>query len=258
MAGALAGTAAARLRDVPGEPSEIFSARSGRSPLTSAGNRERFLIVAIHRRRCVLPKRSGCTEGGEALLQPVPASEPCVPLSIPRTHAAAAPQPGSWYAVWTHSHCEQLAHDQLAQKGFAALLPKIDVWSRRRGVRRLVRAPMFPGYLFLRHAMDKSAYVEISKVRGVVRVLGERWDRLTTIPEDDIRAIETVSASHEPVLPYPYLKEGQRARITGGPLAGVEGILVEARAKQGLLVLSVHLLQRSVAVVVDGTDVVPA
>ena len=35
---------------------------------------------------------------------------------------------------------------------------------------------MFPGYLFLHHAMDKAAYVEVSKVRGLVQVLGERWD----------------------------------------------------------------------------------
>jgi transcription antitermination factor NusG len=54
------------------------------------------------------------------------------------------------------------------------------------------------------------------------------------------------------------LKEGQRARIVSGPLAGVEGILVESRPQQGVLVLSLHLLHRSVAVVVDGIDVVPA
>jgi transcription antitermination factor NusG len=171
---------------------------------------------------------------------------------------AAAPAAGSWYALWTHSHCEQLVHDQLVQKGFCAFLPMVDLWSRRRRVRRLVRTPMFPGYLFLRHAMDKTAHVEVSKVRGLVRVLGERWDRLTTIPEEEIGPIEKVTAARQPVLPFPYLKEGQRARITGGPLAGVEGILVEARPRQGTLVLSLHLLQRSVAVIVDGIDVAPA
>jgi transcription antitermination factor NusG len=98
----------------------------------------------------------------------------------------------------------------------------------------------------------------VSKVRGLVRVLGERWDRLTAIPEEEMQAIQQVTAARQPVLPFPYLKEGQRARITGGPLAGVEGILVEARPRQGLLVLSLHFLQRSVAVVVDGTDVAPA
>jgi transcription antitermination factor NusG len=176
----------------------------------------------------------------------------------PITAAAPPDRPLSWYALWTHSHCEQLVYDQLAAKGFAAFLPKVDLWSRRRGARRLVQAPMFPGYLFLRHVMDKTAYIDASKVRGLVRVLGERWDRLVVIPEEEMEAIEKVSAMRQRVLPFPYLKEGQRARITSGPLSGLEGILVEARPDKGLLVLSVHLLQRSVAVAVDGIDVVPA
>ena len=163
-----------------------------------------------------------------------------------------------WYAIWTQSHCEQLVHEQLLAKGFTSLLPTIDVWSRRRGVRRLISKPMFPGYLFLRRLMDKTAYIEVSKCRGLVTVLGERWDRLSAIPDEEMTAIERVQAVREPVLPYPYLREGQRARITGGPLAGLEGILAESRPQQGLLVLSLHLLQRSIAVVVDGTDVVPA
>jgi transcription termination/antitermination protein NusG len=173
------------------------------------------------------------------------------------THAAVA-ESESWYALWTNSHCEQLVCDQLLEKGFAALLPTVEIWSRRRGVRRLISAPMFPSYLFLHGTIDKKAYIEVSKVKGLVCMLGERWDRLTTIPDDEMQAIEKLSASRQPVLPYPYLKEGQRARITSGPLAGVEGILVESKPEQGLLVLSLHLLHRSVAVVVDGCDVVPA
>lgn len=164
----------------------------------------------------------------------------------------------SWYALWTHSHCEQLVFDQLVQKGFNAILPTVDVWSRRRGTRRLIPTPMFPSYLFLRGAIDKHAYIEVSKARGLVAMLGERWDRLCAIPDEEMQAIEKVSAARQPVLPYPYLKEGQRARITGGPLAGIEGILVETRPQQGMLVLSLHLLHRSVAVAIDGTDVVPA
>ena len=183
-------------------------------------------------------KTIGYTEGGEALLQETGTD--------------------SWYALWTHSHCEQLVYEQLLQKGFCASLPMVDVWSRRRGVRRLIRTPMFPSYLFLRGNVDKSAYLEVTKCRGVVTMLGESWDRLTSIPDDEIDAIDRVSATRQPVLPYPYLKEGQRARITGGPLTGVEGILVESRPEQGLLVLSLHLLHRSVAVVIDGTAVVPA
>jgi transcription antitermination factor NusG len=77
------------------------------------------------------------------------------------------------------------------------------------------------------------------------------------VPDEEMQVIERVAAARQRVLPFPYLKEGQRARIKKGPLAGIEGILVEAKPQRGLLVLSVHLLQRSVAVVVDGTEVEP-
>jgi transcription antitermination factor NusG len=198
-------------------------------------------------------KRAGYTEGGEALLQELTMSQPssCLANTVPVQERAA------WYALWTHSHCEQRVHDELAQIGFRPFLPTIDVWSRRRGLRHLVRAPMLSGYLFLHHAMDKTAYVRVSKVSGVVQVLGGRWDRLSVIPDEEIRALVQVTTAQQRVFPFPYLKEGHRARIIDGPLAGLEGILVEAKPQQGLLVLSVHLLQRSVAVVIDGTAVEP-
>ena len=164
----------------------------------------------------------------------------------------------AWHALWTRSHCEQLVHDQLAVKGFALFLPKIDQWSRRGGVRRLIRVPLFPGYVFLHGAMDKGSYVEVLKARGLVQVLGERWDRLATIPDGEIDAIQRIVGARVPTLPYPYLREGQRVRITQGPLADVEGILVRTKPNQGLLVVSVDLLQRSVAVQVHCTSVTPA
>ena len=59
------------------------------------------------------------------------------------------------------------------------------------------------------------------------------------------------------MLPHPYLREGQRVRITDGALTGLEGILVRSRPQRGLLVLTVELLRRSVAVEVDCAAVVP-
>jgi transcription antitermination factor NusG len=175
--------------------------------------------------------------------------------SSPVTSDAAS---GSWYALWTHSHCEQLVNDQLEQQGFSPFLPTLDVWSRRRGARHLLKAPMFPGYLFLRHRMDKESYVRLQRVRGLAKVLGERWDRLVEIPESEMNPVRAAAAAKCRVLPFPYLREGQRARVVRGPLTGIEGILVESRPDRGLLVLSVHLLQRSVAMCVDATTVAPA
>ena len=158
-----------------------------------------------------------------------------------------------WHAVWTHSNCEQLVHDQLAPKGFQVFLPRVQAWSRHGASRTLVSSAMFPGYLFIRHSMDKASYIEILKCRGIVRILGERWDRLWSIPDDEIDVVQRVAGAGLPALPYPYLREGQRMRILHGPLAGVEGIFVTGDPQKGLLVLSVEMLRRSVAVEVDCT-----
>jgi transcription antitermination factor NusG len=173
---------------------------------------------------------------------------------------AAVPEPSlaHWYALYTRSHCEQLVADQLAAKGFHVFLPKLEIWSRRAGRQHLVSLPMFPSYLFLQHAMDKLSYIKILDARGLVRILGERWDRLGVIPEAEIAAIQKAVAARVPLLPHPYLREGQRVRITHGPLAGTEGILVHSRPAKGLLVLSVELLQRSVAVEVAASAIVAA
>jgi transcription termination/antitermination protein NusG len=153
-----------------------------------------------------------------------------------------------WYALYTRSHCEQLVCDQLGAKGFQILLPRIEVWSQRAGKRHLISVPMFPGYLFLRHALDKESYICVRQARGVIRILGERWDRLSVIPDVEIEAIRSVIHASIPVMPHPYLRQGQRVRITRGPLRGVEGILIQSKPTKGVLILSVDLLQRSVAV----------
>ena len=176
------------------------------------------------------------TKGGEAL------SEIVAEAVTPR-----------WRVLWTHSNCEQLVSDQLAAKGFDLFLPTVETWSRRGGVRRLSRVPLFRGYLFLRHAMDKASYLEVYKARGLVRVLGERWDRLDAVPDTEIEDIKRLVHSGLPIFPHPYLREGQRVRITRGPLADVEGMVVRVSPKKGLLVVSVNLLQRSIAVQLDCT-----
>jgi transcription antitermination factor NusG len=163
-----------------------------------------------------------------------------------------------WYALWTRSHSERLVHDQLAAQGFDVFLPTFDVWSRRGGSRHVVSMPMFPGYLFLRHAMDKTSHVKVRQARGLVRVLGEGWDRLAVLPDLEIQAIRSLLAARLSVMAHPFLRLGQRVRVVRGPLADVEGILVRTQPEKDLLVLSVDLLRQSVAVVVDAVDVTPA
>jgi transcription antitermination factor NusG len=164
----------------------------------------------------------------------------------------------TWSVLWTRSNYEQLVYDTLAAKGFRTFLPRIEAWSRRGRIRRREQVPMFRGYVFLHHQMDKAAYLEVCRTQGLVRILGERWDQLAVVPDQEIAAIQRMLSARTPIVPYPYLQEGQRVRITAGPLADVEGILVRNKPNKGMLIVSVDMLRRSVAVEVDCTLVVAA
>jgi transcription antitermination factor NusG len=198
------------------------------------------------------------TEGGEAL--PLDAKLEMHPAAWPideKDETVAAGEP-KWHALWTRSHCEQLVHDQLAAKKFDLFLPKVNIWSRRAGLRCLTQVPLFPGYLFVRRAIDKQSYIEICKTRGLVRILGERWDRLAAVPENEIESIQRVLESNYHAVPHSFVREGQRVRISRGPLKDVEGILLRIKPDKGLFLVSIELLQRSVAVEIDCTLVAAA
>jgi transcription antitermination factor NusG len=190
-----------------------------------------------------LPETGGDTTSGP----------PIRGLSTPAGDSMSA----AWYAIWTRSHCERLVARQLAAKGIPPFLPEMRVRSSRRGAPAIARAPMFPGYLFVHQVMDKACYVEMLKIRHIVRILEDGWTRLTPIPDADMSAIQRIVETDVPAFAHPHLAQGERVSIVDGPLTGIEGVFVRGQADQGYLVVAIALLGRSVAVKIDGTAVVP-
>ena len=162
-----------------------------------------------------------------------------------------------WHVLWTRSHAEHLVHKQLSGKGFETFLPLMGAWRTRGGVRHRIEVPMFPGYLFVRGLVDKRSHVEVRKARGLVQVLGQGWDRPAVVVDREVSAIQKLTQSALEIFATPFLRQGERVRVVFGPLAGVEGTLLRSNARTGLLVLSVTLLQRSVAAEVHCSTVAP-
>lgn len=161
-----------------------------------------------------------------------------------------------WFAVYTRSRHEQKVNGRLVKKEIETFLPMAERWSRRRDRRQKIRVPLFPGYLFVRVCLEPHVYIEILKTESVVRILGHNGTP-TPIPDEEISAIQTVVRSGLTLTPFPYLKEGQRVRVVNGPLYGIEGILVETKAKKNRLVISVDLLKESASVEIASEDVEP-
>jgi transcriptional antiterminator RfaH len=152
-----------------------------------------------------------------------------------------------WYAILTKTGRERNAMLLLENSGFECYLP-VSKSSRRWSDRtKKIDVPLFPGYLFCR--MNPNDRLPVLITPGVVLIVG-RGKTPIPIEEHEITAIQRVSTSGLSTMSWPYLQVGQMARIEEGPLQGMTGIVV--RIKSGLkLVLSVQLLQRSIAVEID-------
>lgn len=163
----------------------------------------------------------------------------------------------NWHVLWTHSNYESAVYEQLCTKGYEIFFARMDQWVASKKGKHLVRVPMFRSYLFIHHCIDKYDYIDICKTKGLVRILGDRWDKLAAIPDKEIEAIRMVCSADCPVRHYPYLQHGDKVRMTRGSLKDTEGILIRNDDLTGLLVISVAMLNRSVSVEVNCTDVVP-
>lgn len=168
----------------------------------------------------------------------------------------------SWHVIWTRSNCENRVAELLGAKGYEVFLPLISEWSSAAGKpsgkkKKVCATPMFRGYLFIKHRIDRTSFLDISNTKGVAHLLGPRWNALAKIAESDIASIQSVMDSHLPLMPHPYLEIGERIIITRGTLKGANGILLKRDCSKGLFVVSVPLLKSSVAVSVNYDDLMP-
>jgi transcription antitermination factor NusG len=166
---------------------------------------------------------------------------------------AAKEMPLQWYAAYTTPRHEKHVAELLAERDIETFLPiyrTVRQWKKRCPT--LLELPLFPCYLFVR--VRRSARGAVLSMPGVLSIVGspkEPWP----LPHFEIEALR-FGAQMGKIEPHPYLKIGERVRITTGSMAGVEGILV--RKKNAFrFVLTLDAIMRSVAVEVDANDLEP-
>ncbi len=158
-----------------------------------------------------------------------------------------------WYVTHTCANHEKRVAEQLAQREVENFLPLYKVARRRKGHRLGAQLPLFPGYVFVRLALRDR--LRVLQIPSVVRLVGFNG-QAAPVPDAEVDALRACQGWPFGVEPHPYLRVGQRVRIKHGAFAGVEGIL--RRKKAGYrLVLSVHILMKSVAIEMDAADVEP-
>jgi len=152
-----------------------------------------------------------------------------------------------WFALRVKPRHERASAAFLRSKGFDDFVPFYRArhsWSDR--VKEL-DLPLFAGYVFCRfeprHRLQVVTTPGVSYIVGVGR---------TPVPVSDseLAAIRTIANSGVKAEPSEFIELGCRIRLGEGPLCGVEGVLVERKQRQRLIV-SVSLLRRSVSIEID-------
>src|SRR5882757_948543 len=179
--------------------------------------------------------------------------------SAGQTHEVALmPVPSSatgearWYALHTRSRHERVVEHRLREQGMETFLPTIRETHRWSDRKKSVDVPLFSCYVFVRCALSEKDRTLVYRALGFVGTRGTG----VAIPDEQNEDIRTALSQTAPCRSHPFLKVGQRVRVCGGAMDGVEGVFLSENGDQSL-VISVDVIQRSLAVRIDGYDVKP-
>jgi transcription antitermination factor NusG len=192
------------------------------------------------------------SDGGEALSQMINVSTSATTTSVSLPPSLQKTErPPHWYAVYTSPRHEKRVREHLGHRRVECFLPLFRSVRRwKNGCKAQVELPLFPGYVFV--SILRSERVRVLDVPGILSFVGPKGEP-AQLPDVEIETLR--SGLHlQKFEPYSNLIVGQEVRIKAGPLAGLAGVLV--RSANGFrVVLTVELIQQSVAVELDAADV---
>ena len=167
--------------------------------------------------------------------------------------AIAVPANAHWYAIHTRARHERAVEQRLRDQGMTTFLPvtaEVHRWSDRR---KRIEIPLFACYVFIHSGLSPQDRLRVVRDDSVLGFVGVRGQGIP-IPDEQIDAVRRLIAQDIPWSFHPFLKVGQRVRVRGSALDGIEGILL-SRSGDSQLVISVDVVQRSLRVHISGYDI---
>lgn len=155
-----------------------------------------------------------------------------------------------WYAIHSKSRHEDVVLNGLKKKLIETFLPKMEIMSRRKDRRKTILVPILPGYVFVHSDLNLNQYWDIIKTYGVVRILGIQG-KPVPVKDEEIASLKALHGTDRTVRNQAYMKEGDMVIIMEGPLKGLTGFYLRHKGKVDKVVISIELLQRSLAVEVE-------
>jgi transcriptional antiterminator NusG len=170
---------------------------------------------------------------------------------MPETMTADTSSVSPWFAILTRYRFENKIAAQLQGKGIETFLPLLNETHRWSDRQKIVSLPLFSGYVFVRLHPSAISRMNVLRTDGVIGFVHVHGDA-SPIPSRQIDDLRRLLAQKYPCALRPFLKVGQRVRIRGGCLDGLEGILAQSSEKT--LVISIECIQRSLGITIEGYE----
>ena len=159
-----------------------------------------------------------------------------------------------WYVVYCRHRHDRAVAERLSVNGFHTYLAEYEaraLWGLRC---RHVKRNLLPGYVFFEARMDVESYIHVLQTPGVVKLVGRSWPHLSAVPTEQIESLRLLLKSREGFESVAYWRAGDDVEIMSGPLKGLRGLYAGMASQRGRVIVSIDLLQRSLSVVADVSD----
>jgi len=169
-----------------------------------------------------------------------------------------------WYVLHTRSRYENTVSEALMKKSMEVFFPKILVRNRhlnqktdrknqKTDRKKMIPVPLFPGYIFVRTALDPQVHLDILKTAGAVHLIGSRSGPVP-VPDETIASLKIMVSADNPLSTGAHFEAGDRVMVISGPFAGVRGIFFRYKGVNRVIV-NLEVLGQYVSAEVSESDV---
>jgi len=159
----------------------------------------------------------------------------------------------SWYVLHTKSRFENVVHESLSRKSLEVFLPKMLIRSKRQDRKKMIRVPLFPGYVFVKTDLDPNEHLRILKTGGAVRLIGTTRGPVP-VPDENIESLRIMVSGENEVITGSRYNRGDKVMVVQGPFTGVIGSF-ERYSGKGRVMVHIEALGQFAAVDVDEDDI---
>lgn len=152
-----------------------------------------------------------------------------------------------WYAIYTFPNAERKVAQEMTEMNITNYLPTCEVIRQRSDRKKKLTVPLFPNYIFLQ--LGRREHYRVLSIAGVSRFI-QFGDKPASIMEKEIKDLQIIMNSKEEVTTERFFNPGERVRLTGGPMKGLEGMVLEKSGNKRFY-LRLTSIEQAVSIAVD-------